>query len=247
MVVPDPGPPTRQQPLDGPRPRKPFEIRSELHPDGPGGYATDEGPFVARTDKQGVVKFEDRSSFRFDVPSPRRMAGDMARAVERWARDPRRYAEENDNQTRIAVGGQIELTDSIMRMGGQDPYAARKMALLDRTRDERMKIAAAENSQRLREALHRTGADLERVWRGPGSAAHRRRLLFLLWDECLERGTDEEVRTARAVRGQIVAYVRRRLPAGSGLAYPPAELERLNARRTSAERFDPYAARAQPP
>ena len=247
MVVPDPGPPTRQQPLDGPRPRKPFEIRSELHPDGPGGYATDEGPFVARTDQQGVVKFEDRSSFRFDVPSPRRMASDMARAVERWARDPRRYAEENDNQTRIAVGGQIELTDSIMRMGGQDPYAARKMALLDRTRDERMKIAAAENSQRLREALHRTGADLERVWRGPGSAAHRRRLLFLLWDECLERGTDEEVRTARAVRGQIVAYVRRRLPAGSGLAYPPAELERLNARRTSAERFDPYAARAQPP
>ncbi len=217
-------------------------MRSELRPDGPGGYATDEGVFLARTDRRGKVEFEDRSSFRIDIASPRRMAGNMGRAVERWARDPRRYAEENGNKSRRGVGGQLELTDSIMRMGGQDPYAARKMEFLDRTRDERMRIAAAENSLMLREALHRTGADLERVWRGPGTAAHRRQLLFLLWDECLEGGSDEEVRTARAVRGQIVAFVRRRLPAGSRMAYGAAELERLNARRTSTQRFDPYAA-----
>jgi hypothetical protein len=217
-------------------------VRSELRPDGPGGYSTDEGPFVARTDRQGRVEIEDRSSFRFDVPTPRRIAQDMGRAVERWARDPRRYAEENGNESRLRLGGQIELTDSIMRMGGQDPYAARKMEFLDRTRDERMRIAAAEQTRLLREALHRTGADLERVWRGPGSATERRRLLFLLWDECLERGSDEQVRIARAVRGRIVGFVRRHLPAGSRMAYSAAELARLNAGRTSRQRFDPYAA-----
>ena len=242
MAVPDLGPMAPPEPLDEPRPRKPFAVRSELRPDGPGGYATDEGPFVAHTDRQGRVEFEDRSSFRLDIPTPRRMAGDMGRALERWARDPRRYAEENGNQNRIAVGGQIELTDSIMRMGGQDPYAARKMEFLDRTRDERMRIAAAEHARRLRESLHRTGADLERVWRGPGSAAERRRLLFLLWDECLERGSEEDVRIARAVRGRIVGFVRRHLPVGSSTAYSAAELARLNAGRSSQERFDPYAA-----
>jgi hypothetical protein len=242
IAVPDPGPMAPPGPLDEPRPRRPFAVRSELRPDGPGGYKTDEGPFIARTDRQGRVDFEDRSSFRFDIPTPRRMARDMGSALERWARDPRRYAEENGNQSRIALGGQIELTDSIMRMGGQDPYAARKMEFLDRTRDERMRIAAAEHARLLRESLHRTGADLERVWRGPGSAAERRRLLFLLWDECLERGSAEEVRIARAVRGRIVGFVRRHLPVGSRMAYSAAELARLNAGRTSQQRFDPYAA-----
>ena len=141
----------------------------------------------------------------------------------------------------LITTGRFELTDLAMRAAGQDPYSSRKMALLDRTRDERMGLAAAENAGNLRDAVVRTPAALERVWRGPGSPAARRRLLFTLWDECAETGSDEVVTAARAVRAAIVAFVRRRLPAGSRAAYTSAELEALNARRTSRARFDPYA------
>ena len=239
-MEPDPGPPLPPGPLEPPRRRKPAKLRSELRPDGPAGFETDEGPFVARTGRDGRVTFEDRSSFQVHLPSPRQLAVGMARGVERWSDNPRRYAEENGNQSRIALGGQIEVTDSIMRMGGQDPYASRKMEFADRTRRERMAIAAAENSERLRESLHRTRGELERLWRGPGSATHKRRLLFLLWDECAESGSAETVHTARAVRGQIIAFVRQHIPAGTRLAYSAAELARHNAGRTSTERFDPY-------
>lgn len=240
-AVPDLGPPPPRL-FGGLIPRKPPRVRSELRPDGPGGFQTDDGPFVARTDRDGKVRFEDRSSVRFDVPAPRQMVEDMARAGERWAEDPRRYAEDSGNQSRIALGGQIEMTDMAMRAAGQDPYAARKMELLDRTRDERMQIATRENRERLRESLQRTWADLGRLWRGPGSAAEKRRLLFQLWDECAESGSDEVVDTARAVRGQIIAFVRRHLPAGSRLGYSAAELARHNRSRSSKARFDPYAA-----
>jgi hypothetical protein len=242
VAEPDPGPPPPPQPLEPLRLRHPPRPRSELRPDGTRGFTTDEGPFVAHTDPEGSVRFEDRSSIRIHIPSPRQMAVDMARGLERWSEDPRRYTEENHGQSRLALGGTFELTDMIMRAGGQDPYAARKSAFLDRTREERMRIAAAENSRRLREALHRTRSDLERLWRGPGSAAEKRHLLFAMWDECAETGPDEVVRTGRAVRGQIVGFVRRHLPAGSRAAYTAAELARENARRTSVEPFDPYAA-----
>jgi hypothetical protein len=238
-IVLDPGPPRAPGLLDRLRMRKPPRPRSELRPDGPDGFVTDEGAFVARTDRDGRVAFDDGSPVRIDLPSPR----DAARGLERWAEDPRRYAEENGDRNPMSVGGSFDLTDSIMRQSGEEPYSARKMAFLDRTRAERMQIAARENSQRLRDALHSTRADLARLWRGRGSAAHKRRLLFLLWDECAESGSDEVVHAARAVRGQIVAFVRRHLPAGSQLAYTEAELARHNARRTSRERFDPYAPR----
>jgi hypothetical protein len=139
------------------------------------------------------------------------------------------------------VTGRFELTDLAMRADGQDPYSSRKMELLDRTRAERMQLAAAETSSNLRDALARTRPTLEQIWRGPGIAAVRRRLLFTLWDECAETGSAEVLATARAVRATIVAFIRRRLPRGSRAAYTDAELDALNRRRTSRQRFDPYA------
>jgi hypothetical protein len=235
----DPGPPPPPGVLDRLRLRKPPRPRSELRPAGPDGFVTAEGTFVARTDRDGRVAFDDGSPVRIDLPTPR----DAARGVERWAEDPRRYAEDSGDRNPIGVGGSFDLTDSIMRQSGEEPYSARKMAFLDRTRAERMQIAARENSQRLRDSLQDTRAHLDGLWRGRGSAAHKRRLLFLLWDECAETGSDEVVHAARAVRGQIIAFVRRHLPAGSRLAYTKAELARHNARRSSRERFDPYAPR----
>ena len=86
----------------------------------------------------------------------------------------------------------------------------------------------------------RTPAILEHIWRAPGDARRKRRLLFTLWDECAEAGASDVVTTARAVRGAILAFIRRRLPRGSRAAYSDAELDALNAARTSRERFDPY-------
>jgi hypothetical protein len=127
-----------------------------------------------------------------------------------------------------------------MRAAGQDPYAARKLAFLDRTREERMRLAAAENTANLRDALAGKAAELERIWRAPGDPAAQRRLLFTLWDECAETGSGEVVAAARAVRATVVAFIRRRLPRGSTAGYGDEELAALNARRTSRERFDPY-------
>jgi hypothetical protein len=127
-----------------------------------------------------------------------------------------------------------------MRAGGQDPYSARKMAFLDRTREERMGMAAAENTANLRDSLARTRASLRHLWRGSGSVQDKRRLLFTLWDECAESGSAEVVATARAVRASIVAFIRRHLPRGHRAAYTSRELHDFNARRTSTEPFAPY-------
>ena len=243
-IVEDPGPPdmTPRGPLDPPRPRKPPRIRSELRPDGPGGYETDDGTFVARTGRDGRVTMRDRSSFNVDLPRPRQLVKDMARGLERWADDPGRYAADTSNETRPTIGGRFELSDAITRLAGEDPYAARKLAFLERTRGERMKMAAGEKSERLREARRETWGRLTHLWRGPGTAADKRQLLFMMWDECAESGSAEVVDTARAVRGTIVTFIERRLPAGGRDAYTAEELARYNARRTSTERFAPYAA-----
>jgi hypothetical protein len=195
----------------------------------------DEGAFVARVAPDGRVSFDDRSSIGVRVHIPDRSD------LKRWLRDPLNESESNDGLPPPLIEGRFEMTDLVMRAVGQDPYSARKMALLDRTRDERMAMALTENRARLRAALLRTPANLDRLWRAPGSSlAAKRRLLFTLWDECAEAGSDEVVATARAVRATIEAFIRRRLPSGSGDAYGTDEIAELNRRRTSRARFAPY-------
>ncbi len=142
----------------------------------------------------------------------------------------------------LAPQGQVEfdLTEELMRRAKIDPYLAEKLAFMDRTREERMQIAASWRSESLREALHRMPGELERLWRAGGDPAVRRRTLFQLWDECAETGSPQVVATARAVRGTVLAFIRRRLPRGSRHAYSDAELDALNRSRTSRERFAPY-------
>ena len=252
-ALPDTGPTAPPGPLDAFRRRRPEKTRSELRPAGPEGFTTDEDVFVARTAPDGTVTFDDRRNLQIHVPlpTPRR----IAQGLESWydslapggprpgAVDPdERIPSDSGTGGLPVLGGGFDLTDGVMRAGGQDPYASRKIAFLDRTRDERRRLAVAARSEGLREALHRTRADLERLWRAPGPAADKRLLLFLLWDECAERGPAEVVATSRAVRGAILAFVRRKLPAGSRDAFTAEELARANARRTSSERFDPYSA-----
>jgi len=256
-ILVDPGPPGPPGPFDGLRPRHPPRTRSELRPDGPAGFKTDEGVFVVKTARDGSVRFDDRPNLQAHVSLP--TPGNVGRGIEHWydslapgSRTPRpgqvdpdgpRIAvEDTSGGTPSLAGGSFDVTDSLLRGSGQDPYAARKAAFLDRTRGERMAMATTETRERLRQSVHRVRADLERLWRGSGSPAEKRRLLFQLWDECAETGSDDVLRTAAAMRGAITGFVRRRLPAGSRLAFTAAELADFNAHRTSAERFAPYAA-----
>jgi outer membrane biosynthesis protein TonB len=252
-IVLDPGPAPAPGPLEGMRRRKPARVRSELRPDGLAGFKTDEGVFVAHTRPDGTVSFKDRPNLRIKLhlPTPARVARGLEAWYDslaperrpRWVEGERPRAELDDVSGGVPPlsSGSFDITDGFMRGAGQDPYAARKMEFLDRTRDERNAMATVAKSAHLREALHRTRGDLDRLWRGPGSPAAKRALLFALWDECAERGAAEVVATARAVRGAIVAFVRRNLPAGSRHAFSAEELARHNARRTSTARFDPYA------
>jgi hypothetical protein len=235
-VVPDLGPPPPPQPLEMRVPTlriSPRRPRSELAPDGNGRFRIKDGPVIAHVERDGRVSFEDQSPIGVHVARPH----DIKRRLKAWIANP--FAEAPADIPPI-IEGHFELTDLAMRAAGQDPYSSRKMELLDRTRDERMALAAGENASNLRDALARTPATLERIWRGPGDARHKRRLLFTLWDECAESGASDVVTTARAVRASILAFIRRRLPRGSRAAYSARELDALNAGRTSRERFEPY-------
>jgi hypothetical protein len=97
----------------------------------------------------------------------------------------------------------------------------------------RARMAAQAHAENLRAALWDLPALLDRIWSDRRySAAERRRLLFELWAEYA--GTPE----SEAACATILAFIRRRLPAGSRDGYTDAELDRY---RTVAGRvFDPY-------
>jgi len=212
--------------------------RSELRQDGNRGWVTDKRGFTARTAPDGSVRFEDRHGGL----APPRSAEEIAAAAaprQAWVDDPNSVT---GGTGVLAPQGQIEfdITEEVMRAAGMEPYLAEKLAFMDRTRDERMQIAATWRSESLREALHRMPRQLDRLWRTGGDPAARRRLLFQLWDECAETGSPQVVATARAVRGTVLAFIRRRLPRGSHHAYSDEELAALNRARTSREPFAPY-------
>lgn len=137
-------------------------------------------------------------------------------------------------------GGSFDVSDSIMRLAGQNPYSYRDLVRLEATRAKRMAIAADERRRNLYAAIADTPARLRRIWASAQPAAQRRRLLFQLWDECAERGPQDVVAGAVAIRAIIVGFIRNQLPAGSRDAFRPAELEALNRARTSRARFQPY-------
>lgn len=154
---------------------------------------------------------------------------------------------------RVAMEG---LAEWIKRAGGQDPYAASKGRLLNRTFDARLEMAKTARAEDIRRALSRLDAELRRIWNDEKTPpAGRRRLLFERWDECEEHdplspvgfGVRDEDHTDRRrrdagyrARQRITRFIRQHLPRGSEHAYRPDELRSMNARRSSRERFDPY-------
>mgnify|MGYP000036982065 FL=1 len=138
------------------------------------------------------------------------------------------------------LAGGFDVTDALMRGHGQDPYAAKKLRMLDATRDERVQLGRRHRAAQLARTGELSHANLEAVWARAGDVAARRRALFTLWDECAEAGEPEVIAAGAAARALIVGFVRARLPAGSAEAYAPDELAGLNRGRQSRAVFAPY-------
>jgi hypothetical protein len=189
------------------------------HHVGGGRYEKKTPQFRARIDPDGKVHFGDSPFFT----------------------GPPTYNNPAEGGVGFKVG--FDLTDSLMRAHGMDPYWSAKLAYLEETSDERNGMAVVERGAKIRASLARMPVFLDKVWRDPRySAAERRQVLFELWDECAEDGPDDIVRAGREVRSTIEAFVRRHLPPGSADAFDDDELVRLNAKRGSKREFHPYTA-----
>lgn len=254
----------------GAPPPPPIEPSGELEPAGNGTSVSKHGGFDARVARNGDVTFADKPAFNvgLTLPSPRAIARDAARGVERWFddpgaairaadRDPSRAESREDLAvpgaavrsdtmpppmvTVSVLGGNSEITDWVMRRAGIDPYASAKRDFLERTRDERMAMRINRESQLPARAEATMRKHLAGVWRRTDlPAAARREAIFELWDECVEDGDEEKVDAGNRARSAVVGFVRAHLPAGSADAYSADELAALNRRRTSKAPFAPY-------
>lgn len=136
---------------------------------------------------------------------------------------------------------------------------AQMSAFLERTFEFRLTMAHEAQTERLEAALKALPVRLLDVWADDARpVADRKAELLELWAD-LERPPEElvdlsiqkegraafdERRSAAADRARVTieAFVRRHLPEGSPDAFTTSELERFNASRRGAERFEPYGA-----
>jgi hypothetical protein len=134
----------------------------------------------------------------------------------------------------------FDITDAMMRKKKIDPYASRKLAFLDQTRDARVELGR----QYRKEVLARTSEIIHQnlvvMWASVTDAAARKRALFEMWDEVDETGEEEVVAAGTAARAAVVGFLRARFPQGGASAFTAAEIATFNGRRRSRAVFAPY-------
>ncbi len=144
------------------------------------------------------------------------------------------------------------------RLAGEEQFRTLKTRLLRQTFELRMQMARSWSTKHMRTQLAALGRQLEQTWsRADWSTQRRRKMLFTLWDDCVEPPAEAGRRDADSVddsldqarveagvkaRKTVIAFIKAELPQGSADAYPPAELEALNRSRESRSRFDPYGS-----
>jgi hypothetical protein len=141
------------------------------------------------------------------------------------------------------LGATFDVTDWAMRSHGDDPYAAQKLAFLDRTRDQRVEIGKRHRKQQLARSAELARNNVDRLLATTTDLAARKVGLFELWDECAEpdeAGADDLdlVTGGAAARDLILGVIRAQLRGDH--AYTTDELAAFNRRRQSKARFAPY-------
>jgi len=148
------------------------------------------------------------------------------------------------------IGGGFDLTawvsQKALGKAQGDVYAARKRVALEQTFDERVEMGLTFRKQRLDHVDQTVRESLDRLWASRLALRDKKQALFELWDDCAEAGEPAIVAAAVRARADIVGFVNAHLAPGSIDAFSPAELDALNAHRSSHARFAPYA-NAQPP
>jgi hypothetical protein len=140
------------------------------------------------------------------------------------------------------LGFSFDVTDWIMRARGEDPYAVEKLRFLDQTRDDRAAMGAEHRRAQLAASAALMRNNIANVWATIPDATQRKQVLFELWDECAESGEPELVVAGAAARAVVVDFASQ---LEGRDAFTPAELSRLNARRTSTLAFAPHVAGTQ--
>jgi hypothetical protein len=138
------------------------------------------------------------------------------------------------------IGGHFDVTDAIMRLRGEDPYARAKLAMLDATRDERVRMGNAYRTEQLARTPIYVANNVARVFAVLHEPRAQREALFQLWDECTEKGDDKALAATAVARAFIVSAIRTHFPAGSPAAYSAGELAALDRKRSAHEPFAPY-------
>jgi hypothetical protein len=154
------------------------------------------------------------------------------------------HAEEsNDNTGGGSVipilGGHLDVTDWMMRRHHMDPYASRKLKILDATRDERVARGDAHKAEQLEQAGEYMRKNLATLAAAAGTPAEKREALFELWDECAE-GEGPLGEAGGRARMQVIGWIAVHIPKGNPDAFTDAELKAFNAHRSSKQPFAPY-------
>jgi hypothetical protein len=227
-----------------------------LAPAGGGSYKSNEGVFTAKVAPDGSVHLKDGNNFHVDLPSGKKIArtvGDWTSSDDKIPNDPDKEPINNhrpaDTDTRpdhgqVAsvpiAGGGFDITDAIMRRKKVDPYASRKLAYLDATRDQRVQIGKRHRDAQLDKSAMLMQKNLDAMWAQTPNLTARKQALFELWDECAETGDARVVEGGRTARTLVIGFIRARLPAGTTSAFTTSELATLNRKRQSKAVFAPY-------
>jgi hypothetical protein len=132
----------------------------------------------------------------------------------------------------------FDVTDGFMRAHKQDPYAADKLRFLDRTRDQRVRIGTEYRKEVAAHAREYMTANLVAAWASTSDLRKRKQILFELWDDCAEAGSEQEVTAGRDAREMVVRWIQMKLVGPD--AYTATELITFNKKKTSKQSFAPY-------
>ncbi|HEX7835847.1 MAG TPA: hypothetical protein VF469_00210, partial [Kofleriaceae bacterium] len=236
---------------------------------GGGSYRSDQGVFKAQIAPDGTARLTDQPNLRVHlaVPMPKDLGRGLARWYES---DKGPHGAEGDTamakQIQVTPGattsppdptasqpsdrtptvilpvlaGNFDATDWLMRAHGQDPYARRKLAFLDATRDERAEIGRRHRDAELARSSELVERSLRAAWAAAPELRARKQALFELWDDCAETGDPAVVAAGEAARRLVLGFIRGHLPAGSAEAFTAAEIAALGRTQQSKAVFRPY-------
>ena len=118
----------------------------------------------------------------------------------------------------IGLGGTADISSWLHRKLVGDPYASRKLKLLDDTRAVRVLMGGVYRAPQRARSGELIARNLQRLWAEVPDAAARREALFAMWDECAE-GEGPSGEAGDRARVMVIGWIRGKLPAGSPEAF----------------------------